>query len=105
MESGNVISSKNGNGNLAKFYSPLVLSIARKENIGQQELDAISGSGKEGRVTKRDILSYLDNRGSGTAIPASNVSVKSNGVAADSSSKISSGFAPSFGNGNRRAKK
>ena len=42
-----------------KFYSPLVRNIAKKENISQQELDSISGSGKDGRVTKQDILNYL----------------------------------------------
>tara|TARA_R110000850_G_scaffold241496_1_gene366096 strand:+ start:18639 stop:19952 length:1314 start_codon:yes stop_codon:yes gene_type:complete len=47
-----------------RFYSPLVKSIASKENISQQELDSISGTGKDGRVTKNDILGYLENRGS-----------------------------------------
>lgn len=46
-----------------RFYSPLVKSIATAENIGQQELDQISGSGKDGRVTKDDIQSYLKTRG------------------------------------------
>lgn len=45
-----------------RFYSPLVKSIAKAENISQQELDAIQGSGKDGRVTKEDILNYLNNR-------------------------------------------
>lgn len=45
-----------------RFYSPLVKSIAKAENISQQELDAIHGSGKDGRVTKEDILNYLNNR-------------------------------------------
>lgn len=43
-----------------RFYSPLVKSIAKKENISIEELDQISGSGKDGRVTKEDILSYLE---------------------------------------------
>ena len=42
-----------------KFYSPLVKSIAKKENISIEELDKISGTGKDGRVTKQDILNYL----------------------------------------------
>jgi len=46
-----------------RFYSPLVRSIAKKENIRIQELDSISGSGKEGRVTKQDILNFIENRG------------------------------------------
>lgn len=45
-----------------KFYSPLVKSIAREENISLKELDSISGSGKDGRVTKDDVLKYLKNR-------------------------------------------
>ncbi len=47
-----------------RFYSPLVKSIAKKEGISVEELDSISGSGKEGRVTKQDILKYLENRNS-----------------------------------------
>lgn len=47
-----------------KFYSPLVLNIAQKEGIGFAELEKISGTGLEGRVSKKDILSYLKNRSS-----------------------------------------
>ena len=42
-----------------RFYSPLVKSITKKENISSEQLDSIKGSGKEGRVTKADILNYL----------------------------------------------
>lgn len=45
-----------------RFYSPLVRSIAKEENISIAELDAIGGTGSEGRVTKKDILNYLDSR-------------------------------------------
>ncbi|MBN2273418.1 MAG: 2-oxo acid dehydrogenase subunit E2 [Bacteroidales bacterium] len=45
-----------------RFYSPLVQSIARKEDITINELDAIEGSGKDGRVRKQDVLSYLEVR-------------------------------------------
>lgn len=45
-----------------RFYSPLVLNIASRENISMQELEQIPGSGKDGRVTKKDILNYLDNK-------------------------------------------
>jgi len=45
-----------------KFYSPLVKSIAKEEGISLEELDAIKGTGQEGRVTKADILAYLPNR-------------------------------------------
>jgi 2-oxoglutarate dehydrogenase E2 component (dihydrolipoamide succinyltransferase) len=44
------------------YYSPLVKSIAKQEGISEVELSQIVGSGKSGRVTKKDILSYLDNR-------------------------------------------
>ncbi len=46
--------------NLSRFYSPLILSIAKQENISKTELDAIEGSGLEGRLTKQDILNYLE---------------------------------------------
>jgi 2-oxoglutarate dehydrogenase E2 component (dihydrolipoamide succinyltransferase) len=45
-----------------RFYSPLVRSIAKEEKISNIELDSIPGTGKEGRVTKEDILNYLTNR-------------------------------------------
>lgn len=45
-----------------RFYSPLVKNIAKKEGISLAELDQITGSGSEGRVTKNDILSYIENR-------------------------------------------
>lgn len=64
---------KNSNG---RFYSPLVRSIAEKEGIGQAELDAINGTGSEGRVTKNDILSYLENRGSQPTAAASTPKVE-----------------------------
>ncbi|HBR55726.1 MAG TPA: 2-oxo acid dehydrogenase subunit E2 [Flavobacteriaceae bacterium] len=46
-----------------RFYSPLVKNIAKEEGISQAELDGISGTGKDGRVTKNDILDYVENRG------------------------------------------
>ena len=48
----------------SRFYSPLVRTIAEAEGISLQELDAISGTGMEGRVTKNDILTYIGKRGS-----------------------------------------
>ena len=45
-----------------RFYSPLVKNIAKKEGISQEELDALPGTGNEGRVTKNDILAYLENK-------------------------------------------
>src|SRR5699024_6063878 len=51
----------------SRFYSPLVKSIAREEQIELKELENIQGSGKEGRVTKNDILAYVENRSETTA--------------------------------------
>jgi 2-oxoglutarate dehydrogenase E2 component (dihydrolipoamide succinyltransferase) len=61
------LSGNNGNSRLEKpqsgrFYSPLVLTIAREENIPMAELEYIPGSGADNRVTKKDILNYLANR-------------------------------------------
>jgi 2-oxoglutarate dehydrogenase E2 component (dihydrolipoamide succinyltransferase) len=53
------------NGN--KFYSPLVLNIAAQEGVSMVELENIRGTGNEGRVTKRDILQYVNERRSGKA--------------------------------------
>jgi 2-oxoglutarate dehydrogenase E2 component (dihydrolipoamide succinyltransferase) len=64
-----------------RFYSPLVKNIASQEGIKQQELDNIAGTGKDGRVTKNDILSYLENR---TATPEINKEVT------DTTSKVQS---------------
>ncbi|WP_225035821.1 dihydrolipoamide acetyltransferase family protein [Winogradskyella sp. SM1960] len=47
-----------------RFYSPLVKNIAKQEGISQAELDSISGTGKDNRVTKNDIKAYLESRSS-----------------------------------------
>ncbi|WP_397363278.1 dihydrolipoamide acetyltransferase family protein [Olleya sp. R77988] len=47
-----------------RFYSPLVKNMAKAEGISQSELDAIPGTGKDNRVTKNDMVTYLSNRGS-----------------------------------------
>lgn len=49
--------------NSEKFYSPLVKNIAKEEGVSLAELEAMNGTGKEGRVTKSDILEYVKNRG------------------------------------------
>lgn len=46
------------------YLSPLVKSIAQEENISENELQSIQGTGLEGRITKEDILAYVNNRGS-----------------------------------------
>ena len=63
-------------GPSGRFYSPLVRSIAQKEGIGMAELEQVQGTGSEGRVTKKDILGYIAQRGQ-TAPAASPVSAAS----------------------------
>jgi 2-oxoglutarate dehydrogenase E2 component (dihydrolipoamide succinyltransferase) len=53
---------KSGSG---RFYSPLVLSIANSENVSMSELESIAGSGQNGRVQKKDILTFIDSRKAG----------------------------------------
>ncbi|QCK14684.1 dihydrolipoamide acetyltransferase family protein [Mangrovivirga cuniculi] len=60
-----------------RFYSPLVKNIAKEENISEEELEKIPGTGKDNRVTKKDILNYLDTRKTSSAAPT----VSSNGAA------------------------
>jgi 2-oxoglutarate dehydrogenase E2 component (dihydrolipoamide succinyltransferase) len=54
----------------ARFYSPLVKNIAKEENIAVAELESILGSGAEGRVTKKDILEYVQHRKLGQTVSA-----------------------------------
>jgi 2-oxoglutarate dehydrogenase E2 component (dihydrolipoamide succinyltransferase) len=49
------------NSDSGKFYSPLVRNIAKTEGVSMEQLETISGTGKDGRVTKEDILLYLEN--------------------------------------------
>ena len=63
-----------------KFFSPLVKNIAKKENISQQELLSINGSGKDARVTKKDILSYIESK---STTADSNYLIESNSILED----------------------
>ena len=76
-----VVAHSNGNGTVVattpvvqnfkgstRFYSPLVKNIAKEENVAVAELENIPGSGSEGRVTKKDILAYVQNRKLGQSI-------------------------------------
>lgn len=54
-------------GSDGRFFSPLVRSIAKEEEISQEELESIEGSGSKGRVTKADVMDYLESRKSGGA--------------------------------------
>ncbi len=59
-----------------RFYSPLVKTIAKEENVTLEELEKIHGSGAGGRVQKKDILDYLENRGESQPVqPAAKASV------------------------------
>jgi 2-oxoglutarate dehydrogenase E2 component (dihydrolipoamide succinyltransferase) len=67
----------NGAGKLNRFYSPLVMNIANSEGISMTELEHIPGTGNEGRVTKKDILHYVQNRGQkGVTLESSDVNVR-----------------------------
>ena len=59
-----------------KFLSPLVKNIAKEEGVSVAELEAISGTGKEGRVTKNDILDYVKNRSNQPAVSTPVVAVQ-----------------------------
>ncbi|MBK6264189.1 2-oxo acid dehydrogenase subunit E2 [Marivirga sp. S37H4] len=59
-ENGQEIAAHSESG---KFYSPLVRNIAKEENISMSQLESIHGTGKDGRVTKKDILGFVENRG------------------------------------------
>ena len=56
----------------SRFYSPLVRNIAKKEGIPLEELEKVEGSGKDQRLTKRDLLNYLEKR---TSTPISSTQV------------------------------
>lgn len=59
------IQSSNAGSNGNRFYSPLVLNIAASEGVSMAELENITGTGNEGRVTKKDILQYVSERKQG----------------------------------------
>lgn len=54
--------------NTDRFYSPLVMNIAREEKISMAELESVPGTGLEGRVTKKDILAYVEQRKNGNGV-------------------------------------
>lgn len=80
IESVKTPAHSNGNGSIvhvqdfksaSRFYSPLVKNIAKEEQIAVAELETISGTGAEGRVTKKDILGYVEQRKLGNTISSS----------------------------------
>lgn len=79
-------------GSDGRFYSPLVRSIASEEGITQEELESIEGSGKEGRVSKEDILSYVEDKKAGKVKAPSGTKGKEDiAQAAREKGKISAG--------------
>ena len=60
-----------------RFYSPLVRSMASKEGIGIDELNQIPGSGKDGRVSKSDMINYIQNRSVSTTQTSSTAETSS----------------------------
>jgi 2-oxoglutarate dehydrogenase E2 component (dihydrolipoamide succinyltransferase) len=62
VPSANIAAVKN---DAVRFYSPLVLNIAQSEGISMTELENISGTGQDGRVSKKDILAFVANRTGG----------------------------------------
>jgi len=89
------------NGPSGKFYSPLVRSIAEKEGISMTELETISGSGQNGRVTKKDILHHIENRGAHTvakpaAAPVAEPKSAAKNESHEPTMKIKAPFVPSM---------
>jgi len=86
------------NSSSDKFYSPLVKSIAEKEGISFNQLDTINGTGQGGRVTKKDIISFIENgvpQAVAQATPTATVATpapSTNGTATSSPAVSSGGF-------------
>ncbi|GJQ63539.1 MAG: dihydrolipoamide acetyltransferase component of pyruvate dehydrogenase complex [Melioribacteraceae bacterium] len=84
-----------------RFYSPLVMNIAQKEGVSQDELNRVKGTGNSGRVSKKDILAYVEARNSGGLAVGTQ---KSQSTPKQSSGKTvipaSEQFKPSFEAGN-----
>lgn len=75
-----------------RFYSPLVINIARTEGVTMEQLDSIPGTGSEGRVTKKDILAFVKSPRTQTSTSTQSVAQT---VASSSEAKVS--FAPAEG--------
>ena len=65
------------NNNAPRFYSPLVLNIAQSEGISMTELENINGTGQDGRVSKKDVLQYVADRGTKPTQPTAPVAAQS----------------------------
>lgn len=71
-----------------RFYSPLVLNIAREEGISLEQLECLPGTGQEGRVTKKDILLYVEANKSGATQLQSTAAVPTNEIIASAHKDI-----------------
>ena len=78
----------------SRFYSPLVLNIARQEGISMAELETMPGTGAEGRVTKKDILAYVQKRVGQPAAPALNGAAKQDAPQAQAVAQPAQAAAP-----------
>ncbi len=72
--------TQHSGSNANRFYSPLVLNIAASEGVSMSELENISGTGNEGRVTKKDILQFVSERKSGVRRKESGAGSRESGV-------------------------
>jgi 2-oxoglutarate dehydrogenase E2 component (dihydrolipoamide succinyltransferase) len=82
IESAQPLAEPMSNDGGSRFYSPLVLNIARAEGISMSQLESLPGTGKEGRVTKADILDFVANRVNGSAnAPVSALAVATSNAA------------------------
>ncbi|MFZ9630775.1 MAG: dihydrolipoamide acetyltransferase family protein [Bacteroidia bacterium] len=86
IEAAQPVSEPLNNDGGSRFYSPLVLNIARAEGISMSQLESLPGTGKDGRVTKADILDFVANRG---AAPTSAPAAAAPAVAASSPTPVS----------------
>lgn len=86
IEAAQPVSEPLNNDGGSRFYSPLVLNIARAEGISMSQLESLPGTGKDGRVTKADILDFVANRG---ASPTSTPAAAAPAVAASSPAPVS----------------
>lgn len=74
----NVQRTTDNNKPAIRFYSPLVLNIAQQEGISMAELENIPGTGQDGRVSKKDILAYVANKGTGVQPKPANQPLQAN---------------------------
>jgi 2-oxoglutarate dehydrogenase E2 component (dihydrolipoamide succinyltransferase) len=87
--------------NKIRFYSPLVLNIAQQEGIGMAELENIPGTGQDGRVSKKDILAYVSNKGTSDKSQGTNQQAQTTEVVATAQPQQTSQPAVQSGNGQR----